>query len=291
MMESETKDAEDDHLQTAFKKLRVDAEGSTAHLCVGEGGQQTVVRAAVEEAKAKLLSTSKEGWHGSTRKTSRGTARNQRRRRSKSPVLHPPRFTHCSTKMSACTTQLKHKCQSEMPDGNLGLCSSVQPEFCASEQCNSTPGVNVYRKFGIEPLEPLSTEPASENSAIPLASKKNLKASSPLDFQSVSTLAEARKCPCRSKECQCKPWQDIEVYSFSGLRDMISECEKTMMESQSLQNRTQNSSTGISGSPRSCSEQARASVDDVTIEDLAGYMEYYLYIPKKMSHMAEMMYT
>lgn len=32
-------------------------------------------------------------------------------------------------------------------------------------------------------------------------------------------------------------------------------------------------------------------MDDVTIEDLSGYMEYYLYIPKKMSHMAEMMYT
>ncbi|XP_029467535.1 oxidative stress-responsive serine-rich protein 1 [Rhinatrema bivittatum] len=291
MMESETKDTEDDHLQTAFKKLRVDAEGSTAHLCVGEGGQRTVVRTAVEEAKPKMLCTSKESWHGSTRKTSRGTARNQRRRRSKSPVLHPPKFTHCSTKIPSCTIHLKHKSQSESPEASLGLGSSVKHEFCACEQSNSTLSASVYSSFGVEPLGPSSAEAHSENSAISVVSKESLKASSPSDFRSVSTLAEARRCPCSSKECLCKPWQDIEVYSFSGLRNMISECEKTVMESHSLQNRTQNTSTGMSGSPRSCSEQARASVDDVTIEDLAGYMEYYLYIPKKMSHMAEMMYT
>lgn len=38
--------------------------------------------------------------------------------------------------------------------------------------------------------------------------------------------------------------------------------------------------------PRSCSSEA-----DVTIDDLSGYMEFYLHFPKKMSHMAEMMYT
>lgn len=40
------------------------------------------------------------------------------------------------------------------------------------------------------------------------------------------------------------------------------------------------------GSSRSCSSEA-----DVTIEDLSGYMEFYLHFPKKMSRMAEMMYT
>lgn len=76
------------------------------------------------------------------------------------------------------------------------------------------------------------------------------------------------------------------MYSFTGLRDVISECELSLPGHEDA-SRT----VGSGGSPRSCSEQARAYVDDVTIEDLSGYMEYYLYIPKKMSHMAEMMYT
>lgn len=79
----------------------------------------------------------------------------------------------------------------------------------------------------------------------------------------------------------------MEVYSFTGLRGAISECEgapRTVSTPPS-------SSSSSSSSVRSCSEQARAYVDDITIEDLSGYLEYYLYLPKKMSHMAEMMYT
>ena len=41
--------------------------------------------------------------------------------------------------------------------------------------------------------------------------------------------------------------------------------------------------------PCSCSHQAR--IDDWTAEELACYFEEYVYIPKKMSMMAEMMYT
>lgn len=40
----------------------------------------------------------------------------------------------------------------------------------------------------------------------------------------------------------------------------------------------------------SCSQQARMGADDTTIDDLTGYLDDILHIPKKMSHMAEMMY-
>jgi len=47
---------------------------------------------------------------------------------------------------------------------------------------------------------------------------------------------------------------------------------------------------------QSCSQQAlmetsNGPVDDVTIDELASYLDVFVYIPKKMSPMAEMMYT
>ena len=40
---------------------------------------------------------------------------------------------------------------------------------------------------------------------------------------------------------------------------------------------------------RTCSQQAL--MDDMTVDELAGYLEDFVHIPKKMSSMAEMMYT
>lgn len=52
---------------------------------------------------------------------------------------------------------------------------------------------------------------------------------------------------------------------------------------------TESLDTGIY---RSCSQQARSpDYEDVTMDELAAYLDNFLYLPKKMSHMAEMMYT
>lgn len=58
---------------------------------------------------------------------------------------------------------------------------------------------------------------------------------------------------------------------------------------------SQSESSGLTGQPSSsntCSVQARMSPPscDVTIDELASYFEEFVHIPKKMSHMAEMMY-
>lgn len=291
-MKSEAKDGEEESLQTAFKKLRVDASGSIAALSVGEGtGVRTSVRSVADDTKPKAACTSKDSWHGSTRKSSRGAVRTQRRRRSKSPVLHPPKFIHCSTIASSSSSQLKLKSQTDSPDSSSGLGISNPKEFSAGESssldANHTGAV-------VEPLGTSIPRLPSENkkedsSDATQVSQASLKASDLSDFQSVSKLNQGKPCACVGKECQCKRWHDMEVYSFSGLQNvppLAPERRSTLEDySQPLHTRT------LSGSPRSCSEQARVYVDDVTIEDLSGYMEYYLYIPKKMSHMAEMMYT
>ncbi|KAM8797958.1 OSER1 protein, partial [Eudromia elegans] len=287
-MDLEATDEEEESLQTAFKKLRVDAAGSVAALSVGDGTiLRPPIRAVMEGAKQQSA-CSKEAWHGCVRKPPRGSSRIPRRRRSKSPVLHPPKFTYCSMKADS---QLKHKAQSDTAKGNIasehGTKDGRDSQFEASED----------RRTRTEPSEASTAEAPLQNSrenhpALSSSFETSLDSGQASDFQSLSMLSNGKQCPCTDKKCQCQQWRAMEVYSFSGLRSVLSECEKAVLgiHPQSLPNR---SPCGMvsSGSPRSCSEQARAFVDDVTIEDLSGYMEYYLYIPKKMSHMAEMMYT
>nr|XP_006132297.1 oxidative stress-responsive serine-rich protein 1 [Pelodiscus sinensis]XP_025045038.1 oxidative stress-responsive serine-rich protein 1 [Pelodiscus sinensis] len=292
-MKTEAKDGEEESLQTAFKKLRVDAAGSTASLPVSES---TSPRALVrtDETKPKNVCTSKEAWHGSMRKPSRGTMRTQRRRRSKSPILHPPKFIHCSSKTPSACTHMVRKSQTDAPDSSTSSEVPVPKEFCANEQSSLAldgaghKGVDADHS-GASVAEPVPDSKQDNSSvAVSLMSKASLKATDLSDFQSVSKQNKSKPCACMDKACQCKRWQNMEVYKFSGLQNTIPlapERNVSEEQSQSLPSRTPSSS------PRTCSEQARAYVDDVTIEDLSGYMEYYLYIPKKMSHMAEMMYT
>ncbi|NXY85126.1 OSER1 protein, partial [Alcedo cyanopectus] len=292
-MKTEAKDGEEESLQTAFKKLRVDTAGSTASLSVSEGtSPRALLRTVADEAKPKNVCTSKEIWHGTVKKPSRGVVRTQRRRRSKSPILNPPKFIHCSTKSHSMCSQLVHKSQIDTQDNSSGFGMPVPTEACAHERCSIASDAG-QKGADVESLEASVTESVSENrqnspAAISLVSKTSLKTTELSDFQSVSKLTMNNPCACTDKACQCKRWQDMEVYKFSGLQNTLPLApDRRVSEdhSQSLPARTPSSS------PRSCSEQARAFVDDVTIEDLSGYMEYYLYIPKKMSHMAEMMYT
>lgn len=67
---------------------------------------------------------------------------------------------------------------------------------------------------------------------------------------------------------------------FSDCEDTTEECGATNQNSPVLQS--------------SCSQQALHPCpheDDTTIEELAAYFECIVYIPRKMSQMAEMMYT
>lgn len=307
------------------------------------------------------------------RKASRGASRTQRRRRSKSPILHPPKFIYCSAAAaSALSTPsgcLKHQrlavpdptephsgmdgrpsssvavpVQKELsPPGApshlsplvFGSCAGYETHIEAVVSSQETPAVVTAapRQDGGSCGDvPLSEEAGPQKSACDGAESgaapRISRPAETADFRSLSELSsnssgQGPHCPCscawrkssdfqedstQGAECQCQNqnqsdhqgWAGVEVYSFTGLRNVISECERSLTSPEDTP-RTLTASTNAaaasspsslaSGSPRSCSEQARAYVDDVTIEDLSGYMEYYLYIPKKMSHMAEMMYT
>ncbi|XP_006839413.1 PREDICTED: oxidative stress-responsive serine-rich protein 1 [Chrysochloris asiatica] len=221
-MKSEAKDGEEESLQTAFKKLRVDASGSIASLAVGEGTSvRTSVRTTTDDTKLKTICASKDSWHGSTRKSSRGAARTQRRRRSKSPVLHPPKFIHCSTIASSSSNQLKHKSQTDSLDGSSGLGISTPKEFSAGECAASAPDAN-HTGAVIEPLRTsipgLPSENTKEDSSDAThVSQASVKANDLSDFQSVSKLNQGKPCACLGQECPCKRWHGMEVYSFSGL--------------------------------------------------------------------------
>ncbi|NWH40462.1 OSER1 protein, partial [Chloropsis hardwickii] len=292
-MKSEAKDGEEESLQTAFKKLRVDTAGCTTSLSVGDGtSPRAIVRTVADETKPKNVCASKETWHGCVKKPSRGVVRTQRRRRSKSPILHPPKFIHCSTNSHSTCSQLVQKSQADAQEDSSGFGMPVPKEARAHEHCGVAADVGqtgTDEALGVSVAQ-LTSENTEENSpaAASPVSTASLKTTELCDFQSMSKLSRSEVCACADKACQCKLWQDMEVYKFSGLQSTLPLAPgRTVSEdhSQPLPSRIPSSS------PRSCSEQARAFVDDVTIEDLSGYLEYYLYIPKKMSHMAEMMYT
>ncbi|XP_036427457.1 oxidative stress-responsive serine-rich protein 1 [Colossoma macropomum] len=309
------KECEEETLQTAFKKLRVDAESSATAVHVCEAlASRAGARVSADGAKPKVTSP-KENWLGCTRKSSRGLVRSQRRRRSKSPILHPPKFTYCSSKMPSPPCHLKHKSPPEPEDPSASLVIPAKKELLSSGPCSPVFGVAGYETHLPVALEspsspllrtgtPSDDESSSESGPCPGKESSHAPseepgaaapATAPSDFKSLCKLQEGAQCSCGQRECQCSGWQGVEVYSFTGLREVISECERKLPSppdaAQNSRTQSGTGSNGTSSSPRSCSEQARAYVDDITIEDLSGYMEYYLYIPKKMSHMAEMMYT
>ncbi|CAL9704498.1 unnamed protein product [Knipowitschia caucasica] len=321
-MEAGGKECEEETLQTAFKKLRVDAESLCGAVSASEAVASRSASRSVPDtngAKPKLV-CQKDNWHGCTRKTSRGASRTQRRRRSKSPILQPPKFTYCSASPPA-TLAPPAGCMKQhtlaSPAGCVKQHTLVPPAGCSTlhESCASGTSSSVTQT---EPSDPQSSSLIFGSSAASASSSQDTlpsvkatgvqvgeesKEGAASDFRALSEQSRAA-CSCllsqeKSSEessasepqCYCQKsdhssWNHVEVYSFSGLRNVVTECERS-----SLGPEAQRTVTVSSGSARSCSEQARAYVDDITIEDLSGYLEYYLYIPKKMSHMAEMMYT
>ncbi|CAL8400843.1 unnamed protein product [Arctogadus glacialis] len=283
---------DEETLQTAFKKLRVDAETSlpgTVNVCEALD-PRAVPRVCPETSGAKpKLGCPKDAWHGCMRKTSRGVSRSQRRRRSKSPILHPPKFTYCSSSSPSS------------PPASL-----PPPGGCLKHQ----------RLAGPEPPGSASTSPAPPPTAQTQPPSAAAPAQTPPVFGAragapgslappVSSLAPEAPGPPARREGG--PGQGAEPSDFHALSQLLSGGPPgaTGPGSPTLPLAPPACSIGprgrcqpatrpwcrAPGPAQAAARAARAYVDDINIEDLSGYMEYFLCIPKKMSHMAEMMYT
>lgn len=76
----------------------------------------------------------------------------------------------------------------------------------------------------------------------------------------------------------------------SGLQDIVEAVKHTVHSQQCSDASILDHRLSISVSYEEQSSP-KEHADDITVDELAGYFENFVYIPKKMSHMAEMMYT
>ena len=174
-------------------------------------------------------------------------------------------------------------------------------------------------KDGVSPAKVLQPKTNKPESKVPCgrlfgSSFKNLK-----DF---STVSQKDKSGDASSQGEGLKWDNSDPVTFDGYRhnngmqhkrkrdtsqdqldlhslevslasciDKSSEDECGASASQSGLSVTPESSGTRQEYCRSytCSQEAR--LDDLSVDELAGYFEDFVYIPKKMSTMAEMMYT
>ncbi|XP_034021794.1 oxidative stress-responsive serine-rich protein 1 [Thalassophryne amazonica] len=282
-MDAGSSDGEES-LQIAFKKLKVDPESLPGVVSVSEPRVNPWSSHDSSSVKPKL-SSPKDNRRGCMRKSSRGVSRNQRRRRSKSPILRSPIFTYCSTMETSAVSAHAGGVSAQKV-----LFSSGIPG-CSGAGMSSTSLQEV--PCGINPVTPTFTHSLSSTEEHTREGAGPPQKPEPAGFTDLGKRYNSEREEDKPPAGQClhqHPVQEVkDVFSFTGLHNALS-CERTL-PSYEDSSRTHSTAALAPSLSRSCSEQARACVDDFNIEDLCGYMEYYLYIPKEMSTMAEMMYT
>lgn len=80
-----------------------------------------------------------------------------------------------------------------------------------------------------------------------------------------------------------RPSNDLQLASVQrDLNTLVSDCNRLKISDDAVSDQK---------NAPSCSQQALNPPCDVTIDELASYFETFVHIPKKMTTMAEMMYT
>lgn len=118
-------------------------------------------------------------------------------------------------------------------------------------------------------------------------------------------LSDNTKFPLFGAACNSSEIDDFHTLVKADLNKLTTKQEKQKVykfdicQQQGLLKRQQNCVDGMLGLSRNsysdCGRELmysqQAKVDDMSVDELAGYFETFVHIPRKMSSMAEMMYT
>jgi hypothetical protein len=139
-----------------------------------------------------------------------------------------------------------------------------------------------------------TTDPSSTRSQSPirqqdLLSSSNVDKDAERDLSSYlsSSLSIANNY---SPSVKLVPWNNINNSSKKMKKNSSSRLPTILEENLCSSTSTNNTASPPQSTSMSCSQQSE-QVDDVTIDELASYLDLFVYIPKKMSAQAEMMYT
>lgn len=129
--------------------------------------------------------------------------------------------------------------------------------------------------------------------------------SSPVSDESPSPSYLVHPNPSKVKICKLKEAKADTLHR--NVHSLIYDCSRLRISGEAIQtNSSHNSRSRSKNSPRecdensndraksdtpSCSQQALNPPCDITIDELASYFETFVHIPRKMTSMAEMMYT
>lgn len=152
---------------------------------------------------------------------------------------------------------------------------------------------STFTQEGISPLLFSHLEQSRDMSSVPVLPCGCIPDQNCLEPESDSV---CRNCGCmRGPECETGDSDDTScedeiVRSLHSLH--VSEPAGTLQQTPSLDSRL---SYGYGSQPlcRTCRQEvyAPSCLDDTTVDDLVGYFDQFMYFPKPMSDMAELMYT
>ncbi|XP_046396776.1 oxidative stress-responsive serine-rich protein 1 isoform X1 [Ischnura elegans] len=299
----------DNSTEVAFEKLTFTGEECPRISCkcnVNEVGKSKCGR----RSKPKCPRT--DSWHSRKVISHSTKSRPFLFRRSKLKFVHFKvhiHFTSGSTVLRDPILQVNDCVKSNSSPNLLSLSPPVTPLRSSGTSPPRTP----LREQTGSPLLPALPVPNSLSSSVKCCSFTDNE-SSQEDFKSLAAGVQgASQVPLSSSVKKNHNLVGREAASFKDLsyrvlrpvwkkpRKRTQATAKSFSDGEEGKKVTEvveTSSSAIGGLPASlssstsCSQQARMSpLNDITINELAGYFDTFVHIPKKMSQMAEMMYT